>query len=245
MPDMIYLMIRKSTLSYISVYHVQVIGSLAVIQRLCFLVDRSGLRPQDRLVSLSESTWQTNPMASSTAGTPSFYTRSIIPTPGGTPNLHADTNATIYNLCYNTSRPAGDPSDWHVLEDGSLITSPLTSDVRSTVVQLALISALGMFFLNNSVTVVRYICRGKVRKKLLFHMLLASQLIGLLTICVTMVPFFVQSVSCTGSVANGKLGYILYVKQVLICSRIGRVEVISTFLSRSLLVSRLRSPFLS
>ena len=88
-----------------------------------------------------------------------------------------------------------------------MVASPLIADLRSANVQLAVMSALAMFFLVTTVLSIQYLRRGKIKKKTLFYILLASQVLGLVSIITIIVPFFNQFISCTRCVEFYKLRY--------------------------------------
>ncbi|PSR85857.1 hypothetical protein PHLCEN_2v5333 [Hermanssonia centrifuga] len=142
-----------------------------------------------------------------------------------TPNIVVlDLHTTIvipnYSLFYSTPIASFLP-DYRALADGSLVAPPLISDIESANVHLALMSALAMFFIITTLTSIRYIRRGKFKKKILFYILFASQLLGLVSIVALIIPFFNSFVSCTA---------------------IGFVVILGTLLSYSLLVSGVSHP---
>lgn len=85
---------------------------------------------------------------------------------------------------------------YHALADGSLVSFPLTSDIRIAQVIAIVCGALCAFFIINIFTVLRYIRWGKVKNKLLFYILLASQVAGPFGIIPNYVGFFYQSADC-------------------------------------------------
>ncbi len=122
-----------------------------------------------------------------------------------TPNIVVlDLHTTIvipnYSLFYSTPIASFLP-DYRALADGSLVAPPLISDIESANVHLALMSALAMFFIITTLTSIRYLRRGKFKKKILFYILFASQLLGLVSIVALIIPFFNSFVSCTAYVS--------------------------------------------
>ncbi|KAJ2919001.1 hypothetical protein MD484_g1403, partial [Candolleomyces efflorescens] len=86
---------------------------------------------------------------------------------------------------------------YRALSDGSLISPPLDEEQRSANLSLLVIGALAAVFLRNIYASADYIHRGKVKKKTLFYLLLASQLLAPVSLTPIIVSFFTESVNCT------------------------------------------------
>lgn len=86
---------------------------------------------------------------------------------------------------------------YNALPDGSLVSPPLISDIRTANAWLLVYSATAVFFLFNSLFSHRYIREGHVKKKTLFYLLFCSQILGLMAAIPMIVPFFTSSVNCT------------------------------------------------
>ena len=90
------------------------------------------------------------------------------------------TTVTIPNYSELYSTPIGSfQPTYQSLEDGSLVTPVLIEDARQTNAWLAVIGALLMFFVFNSLLSINFIQRVKIKKKTLFYILLASQVLGI------------------------------------------------------------------
>lgn len=149
-------------------------------------------------------------------------------------DLHTTIVIPDFHLYYHTPISHFQP-DYHALGDGSLVATPLIADIRSANIQLSLMSALAMFFLVTSVISMQYLRRGKIKTKVLFYILLASQVLGLVSILMVIIPFYNQFIDCTR--------YVL-ARLELTCNKpttflfsVGFVVIIGAMLSYSLLVS--------
>ena len=89
---------------------------------------------------------------------------------------------------------------YRALADGSLISSPLDEEQQSANLSLLVIGALAAVFLRNIYASADYIHRGKVKKKTLFYLLLASQLLAPVSLTPIIVSFFTEKVNCTAYV---------------------------------------------
>ncbi|RXW24803.1 hypothetical protein EST38_g1068 [Candolleomyces aberdarensis] len=86
---------------------------------------------------------------------------------------------------------------YRALSDGSLISPPLDEEQRSANLSLLVIGALAAVFLRNIYASADYIHRGRVKKKTLFYLLLASQLLAPVSLTPIIVSFFTENVNCT------------------------------------------------
>ncbi|KAJ3554697.1 hypothetical protein NM688_g2969 [Phlebia brevispora] len=111
-------------------------------------------------------------------------------------DIHTRLVIPNYHLYYSAPIASFRP-DYHALSDGSLVATPLIVDIRSANIELSLTSALGMFFLITTVISIQYLWKGKIKKKVLFYILTASQVLGLVTSVMLIIPFFNQFISCT------------------------------------------------
>ncbi|CAL1696081.1 unnamed protein product [Somion occarium] len=98
----------------------------------------------------------------------------------------------FYSSAINSFRPT-----YSALPDGSLVTPPLISDIRTANSWLLVYATIGTFCLLNTITSFRYVRKGQVKNKFLFYLLLCSQILGLAAIIPMIIPYFSQSVSCT------------------------------------------------
>ncbi|PPQ67352.1 hypothetical protein CVT24_011535 [Panaeolus cyanescens] len=83
------------------------------------------------------------------------------------------------------------------LEDGSLITPPFQQDLVDANLSLLVTGALAMLFLRNIIVSGDYLRRGKVKKKILFYVLFASQILAPVGLIPVIVSYFNQTVNCT------------------------------------------------
>ena len=124
--------------------------------------------------------------------------------------------------------------EYFPLADGSLICPPLIRDLLQVHAIIIICSALFVFFLRNTFTVVRYIRSGEVPHKTLLYTLLGSQVTGLVFPLPTLISTFTKDANCRT--------YVMTPPQTRrrLNSPAPRTEVVSTmtnFLSLSLLVT--------
>ncbi|KAF9056308.1 hypothetical protein BJ165DRAFT_1522234 [Panaeolus papilionaceus] len=83
------------------------------------------------------------------------------------------------------------------LGDGSLLTPPYQQDLADANLSLLITGALAMLFLRNIIVSGDYLRRGKVKKKILFYVLFASQLLAPVGLIPVIVSYFSLNVNCT------------------------------------------------
>ncbi|KAF8922399.1 hypothetical protein CPB85DRAFT_45797 [Mucidula mucida] len=83
------------------------------------------------------------------------------------------------------------------LGDGSLVTQPYIENQHATTVAALLVGSIGALFARNAVVSGDYLRRANVKKKVLFYILFASQLMGVLTAIPLIVGLFDRTVNCT------------------------------------------------
>ncbi|KAK7694521.1 hypothetical protein QCA50_001707 [Cerrena zonata] len=123
------------------------------------------------------------------------------PSSCSTPNIVVIELATTLRIpdfarFYDTPIESFRPS-YNALPDGSLVSSPLATDIRTANGWLLVFGATGVFFLLNSLSSFRYVREGHIKKKGLFYLLCCSQILGLMSVIAMLVPFFIQSLHCT------------------------------------------------
>lgn len=113
------------------------------------------------------------------------YQSAIIPTPScsDSPNvlkIAIQTTVTVpnYSRLYSTPIESFQPT-YQALDDGSLVTPVLTNEYKEAYAWMAVIGGLVMFFCFNILLSSNFIIRAKIKRKKLFYILLASQLLGL------------------------------------------------------------------
>ncbi|KDQ63763.1 hypothetical protein JAAARDRAFT_65765 [Jaapia argillacea MUCL 33604] len=100
-----------------------------------------------------------------------------------------------YSHYYPNIPPASFTPSYEVLGDGSLLSAPLLADIQRMQSSLVCLGALFLLFLRNVVVTVDYIRRGHVKRKHLFYVVLASQLLGPPAFLSLIIPYF-RSVNC-------------------------------------------------
>lgn len=95
-----------------------------------------------------------------------------------------------------TPIPSFQPS-YRSLDDGSLLAAPFEADLRSSHLSLLIIGSLFTIFLRNVFVSYGYVKRGRVKKKTLFYVLLASQVLAPVSLFPVILSYFVDSVNCT------------------------------------------------
>lgn len=143
---------------------------------------------------------------SSIIPTPLFnfdYQSVIHPTPScsDAPNavlIAIQTTVTIpdYSRIYATPIDSFQPS-YHALADGSLVTPVLIHDYMRTEAWLVVNGVFIMFFSMNVLLSANFIQRVKIKKKKLFYLLLASQVLGLVGTVPETIAHFHNSSVCT------------------------------------------------
>lgn len=110
--------------------------------------------------------------------------------------VHTTVTIPDYSRFYPTPINSFQPT-FIPLGDGSLITPVLESDFRLTCAWLVVLGAMLMFFIRNTLTSAAFIRRAKVKKKNLFFVLFASQVLGIAGITPDLVSHFDYSASCS------------------------------------------------
>ena len=161
-------------------------------------IEITSIPPNVTATTTIEGTSKAPSASPSTTDAAQSSTSTRSPNPG--PNiLEIDLHTTViipdFHRFYSGNISSFRPS-YHALADGSLVASPLISDIRSANIQLASTSAIAAFFFLTSWLAARYVRRGKIKRKGLFYALLVSQLLGLGAMVIMLVPYFDQFISC-------------------------------------------------
>lgn len=106
---------------------------------------------------------------------------------------------TDYQRYYGTQAPTTQPfiPSYHAFADGSLIAPPYTSDLKGTYYALIYCTILTVVFFRNIIVSGGYIRRGNIKKKGLFYLLFASQLLGPVVLLPFLITPFIEHVNCT------------------------------------------------
>ncbi|KAF6766336.1 hypothetical protein DFP72DRAFT_866216 [Ephemerocybe angulata] len=124
-----------------------------------------------------------------------------IPTPCNEVVFQVSTAVIVKYGAYYPSIPIESfRAEYRALPDGSLISPPFDEDLQSAHLSLLIIGCLAAVFLRNIYVSFDYVRRGKVKKKTLFYVLLASQLFGPLSLFPVILSYFIQRVNCTAVV---------------------------------------------
>lgn len=101
-----------------------------------------------------------------------------------------------YQRFYSTNIDSFSPT-YFVTDDGSLITPALTADLWNANLNLLLIAALAMLSFRNVAVAIDYLRRGKMKNKILFYLLFASQSLAPASLIPLLLSFFNQYINCT------------------------------------------------
>jgi hypothetical protein len=112
--------------------------------------------------------------------------------------VHLSTTFTIsdYHRYYDSPIQSFTPT-YDTLPDGSLVTPPYLHSLKNTYSNLIFLSVLTAVFFRNILVSGDYIWRGKVKKKSLFYLLFASQLLGPVDLLPSLISYTHDSVNCT------------------------------------------------
>lgn len=112
--------------------------------------------------------------------------------------VHLSTTITIpdYHRYYDSPIESFTPT-YETLPDGSLVTQPYLHNLKNTYSSLIFLSVLTAVFFRNILVSGDYIRRGKVKKKSLFYLLFASQLLGPVVLLPFLISYTHDSVNCT------------------------------------------------
>ena len=86
---------------------------------------------------------------------------------------------------------------YYPLPDGSLITPPYLSHLKYAHTNIIFLSVLTALFFRNILISGDYIRRGKIKKKGLFYLLFASQLLGPVVLLPQLLAYFHSAVNCS------------------------------------------------
>lgn len=86
---------------------------------------------------------------------------------------------------------------YYALPDGSLLTPPYFSHLRNAYTNIIFLSVLAVVFFRNILVSGDYIRRGKIKKKGIFYLLFASQLLGPVVLLPQLVAYFHPAVDCS------------------------------------------------
>lgn len=111
--------------------------------------------------------------------------------------IRLSTTLTVsdYHRFYDTPTHSFTPT-YDALPDGSLLTQPYIADQRYAYSDLIFLSIMTIVFCRNILVAGDYIYRGKVKKKGLFYLLFASQLLAPVALIPLLVVFFHNSLNC-------------------------------------------------
>jgi hypothetical protein len=109
-----------------------------------------------------------------------------------------------YSLYYNAPIESFQPK-YFALDDGSLIAPPFIQDLAGANVSLLVTGMLTMLFVRNIIVSGDYIRRGKVKNKILFHILFLSQILAPVSFVPIIMSYFNQFLNCTMYVPPGSL----------------------------------------
>jgi hypothetical protein len=101
-----------------------------------------------------------------------------------------------YHRFYSSPIDSFSPT-YYALPDGSLFTPPYTHDLMGAYKNLIFLSVLTIVFFRNILVSGDYIRRGKVKKKGLFYLLFASQILGPVALLPLLIAYFHDSIDCT------------------------------------------------
>jgi hypothetical protein len=112
--------------------------------------------------------------------------------------IQLSTTVTIpdYHRYYDAPIDSFAPA-YYALPDGSLVTPTYLSNLRSAYFNLIFLCALIMIFFRNILVSGDYVRRGKVKKKGLFYLLFASQILGPVVLLPPLIAYFHESMDCT------------------------------------------------
>ncbi|KAJ3543426.1 hypothetical protein NMY22_g3146 [Coprinellus aureogranulatus] len=114
-----------------------------------------------------------------------------------------------YDIYYApTPLPSFQPS-YRSLGDGTLIATPFDEDLRSSHLSLLIIGSLFTIFVRNVFVSYGYVKRGRVKKKTLFYVLLASQVLAPVSLFPVILSYFVEKVNCTAIVHTSYLSAMI------------------------------------
>ncbi|KAL4243540.1 hypothetical protein ABKN59_001109 [Abortiporus biennis] len=158
------------------------------------------------ILTVPTPTWHPNVVDRAFTTSTAPFTKPILPVVTPAPTSSCTTNVLVvisttidipdYYRFYQAPIQDFKPT-YYNLPDGSLVGRPLIDDIREANAWLVLIGAMLLFFFTNTIVAVRYVRKGLVKRKGLFYLLLASQLLGVIGSTATLIPFFNQYVSCT------------------------------------------------
>lgn len=102
-----------------------------------------------------------------------------------------------YDIYYAPTPLSSFQPSYRSLGDGTLIASPFDEDLRSSHLSLLIIGSLFTIFMRNAFVSYGYVKRGRVKKKTLFYVLLASQVLAPVGLFPVILSYFVERVNCT------------------------------------------------
>ncbi|EAU92855.2 hypothetical protein CC1G_03642 [Coprinopsis cinerea okayama7 len=106
-----------------------------------------------------------------------------------------------YEMWYRPTPIRSFQPTYRPLMDGSLVTPPFSEDLFNASFSLFVLGALSAVFIRNIITSADYIRRGKVKKKILFYLLLTSQLVAPVSLTPLVLSYFWESIDCTRQAA--------------------------------------------
>ncbi|KAI0932354.1 hypothetical protein AcW2_001008 [Taiwanofungus camphoratus] len=147
------------------------------------------------------------PTPASLASTPVSYDVPIVPlaSPGSSSagaagavlvNFHPNTTIPHFVDSYRVPLESLRPT-YYARSDGSLLTESAMSQLPLAKAWSAVAGACGVFFLLNTQTSLCYLRRSRLKDKTLFYLLLASQLLGLMSTLAVIIGDFDRSANCT------------------------------------------------
>lgn len=154
--------------------------------------DRDEPRRSPNIPTIPSATYRASSPATTTTASPSCCSGSnevLV-------QLSTTLTITDYQRYYNSTTQSFIPT-YHALPDGSLLTLPYLSDLRETYCVLIYCSILTVVFFRNIIVSGGYIRRGKIKKKGLFYLLFASQLLGPVVLLPLLIVHFTEYVNCT------------------------------------------------
>jgi hypothetical protein len=101
-----------------------------------------------------------------------------------------------YHRYYDSPIESFTPT-YYALPDGSLITPAYVSDLRGAYSNIIFLCSLIVIFFRNILVSGGYIWRGKVKKKGLFYLLFASQILGPVALLPLIIAYLHDSIDCT------------------------------------------------
>jgi hypothetical protein len=165
--------------------------------------------PEEQKISFGNSPSPTSPfsLVDRPLATPTTPPAHLLPPRVTPPPASCSTNQVLlelsttliiedYQRFYSTDINSFRPS-YFALDDGSLITPALITDLRGSNLDLLFTAALAMLFLRNIAVAIDYLRRGKMKNKTLYYFLLASQALAPASFIPSLVSTFNQDISCT------------------------------------------------